>query len=147
MVNLVKDNVFLQKVLTKQLFAVLATEQDQKPYTNMVAFIVLDNLANIVFATNRNTHKYSNIIANSNVALLFDSRSNKSSDLSEALAITAVGLATETSEQEKLKLLPYFTKKHPSLFEFINSKETAMIKVSVSEYIIARFKNVKRVSL
>ncbi|MFC1866139.1 pyridoxamine 5'-phosphate oxidase family protein [Chloroflexota bacterium] len=135
----------LHKVLAKQNFTVLATDKEQKPYTNLVAFVLIDNLENIIFATNRNTQKYSNIITNPNVALLFDSRTNSSSDLSNAIAISAIGLATETSEQEKFKLLPYFIKKHPNLNTFIKSKETAIIKVSVREYTIARFNSVERV--
>ena len=137
----------IHKVLTKQYFAVLATEKDQKPYTNLVAFVLIDNLENIIFATNRNTQKYSNISANPNVALLFDSRTNRSSDLSNAIAISAIGLATETSEQEKLTLLPYLIKKHPNLNTFIKSKETAIIKVGINEYTIARFKSVERINI
>jgi nitroimidazol reductase NimA-like FMN-containing flavoprotein (pyridoxamine 5'-phosphate oxidase superfamily) len=135
----------LYKILTEQYFTVLATEKDQKPYLNLVAFVLIDNLENIIFATNRNTQKYSNISANPNVALLFDSRTNRSSDLSNAIAISAIGLASETSEQDKLKLLPYLIKKHPSLNTFIKSKETSIIKVSVNEYVIAQFESVERI--
>jgi hypothetical protein len=109
--------------------------------------VLIDDLKNIVFATNSDTQKYSNIIANPNVALLFDSRTNDSSDLSSAIAISAIGLATVTSEEEKCKFVPSFVKKHPNLNTFIKNKKTAIIKVSVSEYFIARFKSVERIQI
>jgi len=137
----------LHKTLTKQHFTVLATDNERKPYVNLVAFVLIDNLEHIIFATNRNTQKYSNIIINPNVALLFDSGINISSDLSKAIAISAIGLAAVTSEQEKMKLIPSFIKKHPNLNTFINCKEIAIIKVSISEYFIARFKNVERIHI
>ena len=134
-------------ILTKQKFAVLATDNEQKPYANLVAFALIDDLENIVFATNRNTQKYSNIITNPNVVLLFDSRTNGSSDLSSAIAISAIGLATVTSEEEKCNLVPSFAEKHPNLNGFIKSKKTAIIKVSIREYFIARFRSVERVQI
>ncbi|UCE97099.1 MAG: pyridoxamine 5'-phosphate oxidase family protein [Dehalococcoidia bacterium] len=137
----------IHKILTKQKFTVLATDNEQKPYANLVAFVLIDDLENIVFATNRNTQKYSNIITNPNVALLFDSRTNDSSDLSSAIAISALGLATITNEEEKCKLVPSFVKKHPNLNRFIKSKKTAIIKVSISEYFIARFRSVERIQI
>jgi uncharacterized pyridoxamine 5'-phosphate oxidase family protein len=137
----------LHEILTNQNFTVLATDKELKPYANLVAFVLIDELENIVFATNRNTQKYNNIISNPNVALLFDNRTNSSSDLSKAIAISAIGLATETGEQEKLRLIPSFVKKHPNLNTFLNCKETAIIKVSISEYFIARFKSVERIHI
>lgn len=135
----------LRQVVMAQRFAVLATQQNEQPYVNLVAFAASDNLLYILFATSRNTRKYRNIQANGKVALLIDSRSNRPSDLSGALAITALGLASEVSEEESDRLVKYYLDKHPTLEEFVHRPETAIIRVTVTDYILARFDSVERI--
>ena len=51
----------LEKVLKTQYFAVLNTLGEGLPYSNLVSFVVTENLGALVFVTNRNTRKYRNI--------------------------------------------------------------------------------------
>jgi uncharacterized pyridoxamine 5'-phosphate oxidase family protein len=53
-----------------QRFAVLATQQGDQPYINLIAFATSDNHSFILFATSRNTQKYRNIQENEKVAIL-----------------------------------------------------------------------------
>ncbi len=51
-------------------FAVLATDDNGRPYTSLVAYALTPDMRQLVFATPKKTRKYANIIRSSNVALL-----------------------------------------------------------------------------
>jgi len=70
----------IKRHLDSQLFAVLATQSEGQPYTNLIAFAKTDNLRSLIFVTSRNTRKYANTLASKRVAVLIDSRTNRSSD-------------------------------------------------------------------
>ena len=76
----------LQLFLASQRLAVLATHQEGQPHTSLVAFGVTPDLREIVLATPRTTRKFTNLLADDRVALLFDNRSNDPSDFSDAMA-------------------------------------------------------------
>ncbi|UCG10757.1 MAG: pyridoxamine 5'-phosphate oxidase family protein [Dehalococcoidia bacterium] len=147
MSSLLESKDLLRQVVMIQRFAVLATQQKERPYINLITFAASDDLAYILFATSRNTQKYRNILANRKVALLIDSRDNKPSDFSKAVAITALGLASEVTEDEKDKLVEHYLNRHPTLTKFIHRPETALIRVKVNEYILARFERVERIQV
>jgi hypothetical protein len=130
-----------------QRFAVLATQQSDQPYINLVAFATSDDHSLILFATSRNTQKYRNIQDNEKVAILFDSRRNEPSDLTGALAITALGSAHEVTKDRKDIPLQNYIDRHPTLEEFLGRPETAIISVKVTDYILARFDRVERIKV
>jgi nitroimidazol reductase NimA-like FMN-containing flavoprotein (pyridoxamine 5'-phosphate oxidase superfamily) len=137
----------INTLLASQHLGVLATQDSGQPYGNLIAFAVTADMKHIVFATNRNTRKYGNILANNKVAMLVDSRRNEQSDFNTAVALTAIGIAEEATGNEKERLAATYLAKHPPLAEFVNSEESALINITVSDYIIARFNESKRVSL
>ena len=147
MSNLSEAKELLRQTVGAQRFAVLATLSNQQPYINLVAFAVSDDLRQIVFATNRNTQKYRNILLYDRVALLIDTRSNNLSDFIEALAITALGVADELTGDESDKLVQSYLDKHPSLGEFLQRPDVAIIRVLVTDYIIARFDSAERIRI
>ena len=135
----------LKKIAGTQRFAVLATLTNQQPYSNLVTFTVSDDLRHIVFATNRDTQKYRNILSNNQVAMLIDNRRNSQSDLTEALAITALGSASELDGDRSDKLVQSHLNRHPYMAEFLKRRDTAIISIIVTDYILARFDGVKRI--
>ena len=137
----------LKQVVTAQRFAVLATQQSDQPYINLIAFVVSDDLSSILFATSRNTHKYRNMQENGKVAILIDSRCNEPSDLTRALAITALGSAHEIVKDKEDSQVQNYIDKHPALKEFLRRPETAIISVKVTDYILARFDRVERMQM
>lgn len=137
----------LQRVIAPQRFAVLATQENEQPYINLVAFAASDDLELILFATDRNTRKYRNILQNEKVALLIDSRHNNASDFTDAFAITALGLAGEIPQNSGDKLITKYLNIHPSLSEFISRSETTIIRINVIEYIIAKFDKLERIQM
>ncbi|MDO8670572.1 MAG: pyridoxamine 5'-phosphate oxidase family protein [Dehalococcoidia bacterium] len=120
--------------------AVLATHGEGGAYANLIAFAVTNDLKHIVFATPRQTLKYRNIHNNPAVAVLVDSRSNQESDFSQAIAVTAVGRATECIGDDREHLMKVYMHKHPVLGAFVADNNTALMRVAVERYIIAGFR-------
>lgn len=134
----------LKGVLAVQRFCVLATHGQGQPYGSLVAFAEADDLKQLVFATSRDTRKFSNLRSDPRVALVIDSRSNTDTDLKDAVAVTALGLAQETAGVERERLASVYLAKHPGLAEFIRSADTAVCAVEVEDYIVAGFREVTR---
>ena len=99
----VKDEI--RRLFDSQSLCVLATHSEAGPYTSLVAFAADEDLKNIYFVTSRFTRKYANIEADHKVAMLMDNRSDDPGDFRTATAVTAVGEASEISDQEKEKVL------------------------------------------
>ena len=136
----------LEEVLNTQYFAVLNTLGEGLPYSNLVSFTVTENLKALVFVTNRNTRKYKNIKENNNISLLIDNRTNQPSDVSQAIAITAIGTACEEVENRS-SLQAIFLARHPQLKQFVDDQNNAIMLITVSEYIIAGFDNIQRLAV
>jgi uncharacterized pyridoxamine 5'-phosphate oxidase family protein len=136
----------LEEVLNTQYFAVLNTLGEGLPYSNLVSFAVTENLRALVFVTNRNTSKYKNIKENNNISLLIDNRTNQPSDVSQAIAITAIGTACEEVENRS-SLQAIFLARHPQLKQFVDDQNNAIMLITVSEYIIAGFDKIQRLAV
>ncbi|HTY25033.1 MAG TPA: pyridoxamine 5'-phosphate oxidase family protein [Desulfomonilaceae bacterium] len=133
----------IRNLLASQKFAVLSTQEQAYPYLSMVAFTETSDLRSILFATTRGTRKYGNISFRSGVALLVDNRSNEVADISDAMAVTAIGTAREVSESGRETLDRVYLEKQPHMKEFLSSPSTALIKVDVESYIVvSRFQKV-----
>ena len=133
----------LRELLASQKFAALATEDGGKPHNCLVAFATTDDLRHLLFTTSRDTSKYRNIVAESRVAILIDSRSNQDSDVRNAVAVTATGRAKEAKGKERDRLLGIYLAKHPQLEDFTNASENALVKVEIANYEISTFHNVR----
>ena len=133
----------LRELFASQKFAALATADGGKPHNCLVAFAAADDLRNLLFTTSRDTSKYRNLIAESRVAILVDSRSNQDSDLLNAIAVTATGKAKEAKGNERDRLLGIYLAKHPQLEDFTNASENALVKVEIANYEISTFHNVR----
>ena len=134
----------IKRVFTSQRFAVLATQFEGQPYSNLVAFAEADNLRSLLFVTSRDTRKYSNTLASKKVAILVDSRTNQASDLNSAIAITALGTIDEVAAENKDYLSEIYLSKHPELKDFLHKPSSALMKVVVNNYIVATFDGVRR---
>jgi len=139
---LAEDELQLKKLLKdlfrNQLFASLATQQLNRPYNNLIAFAVTQDLNNILFITRRQTRKYANLLSNNNVSVLIDNRSNQDTDFRNAVAVTAVGTAEEVKDDQRENLLQLYLIKHHSLEKFAHSPESALFRIKVKKYFIVR---------
>ena len=82
----------VKRLCASQKLCVLATQYDGQPYSNLVAFAETGELRNLIFVTSRSTRKYANSISNRKVAVMIDSRKNRTADFKTALAVTAIGV-------------------------------------------------------
>ena len=98
----------IKGLLAYQHFAVIATQSQGQPYSNLIAFAEADNLKGLLFVTSRDTKKYSNTIVSKRVAILVDNRTNQASDFNKAIAITALGTIKEVTMDGKEYLSKIF---------------------------------------
>lgn len=128
----------LKEVISTQYFAVLNSLGEKLPHSNLISFAVTDDLRFLVFVTDRNTRKYKNIKQNAHVSLLIDNRTNQPSDISQAIAITVIGKAS-IEPDSKRSLQAFFLARHPQLSQFVDNPNSAIILVTVREYVISGF--------
>jgi general stress protein 26 len=123
----------VKKLLESQKYAVIATNKDKTPYTNIIAYTSTEGLGNIFFATKRDSTKFLNLINNPCVSLLIDDRKNLSSDILNASAVSAEAEVKEINE-EKEKLKKLLLEKHPELASFLNEPNCELLKLEVKKY-------------
>jgi nitroimidazol reductase NimA-like FMN-containing flavoprotein (pyridoxamine 5'-phosphate oxidase superfamily) len=140
MTGLIKE---VKRLCASQKLCVLATQSKGQPYSNLVAFAETDELRSLIFVTNRKTRKYTNSLSNDKVAMMIDSRTNQPSDFDTALAVTALGTVEEVAGSERNEIVSTYISKHPNLAEFINMPDQALMRVKVTEYVIAHFDRVQ----
>lgn len=115
---------------------VLAMLRKAYPYTCLVAFAATDDLKHLIFATNRETHKYKDLVKDSRVSVLVDNNTNRAKDIRQSMAVTALGEAKETYEAERMQLLKCYLRKQPHMKKFACAPNTALFKITVSKYFI-----------
>jgi nitroimidazol reductase NimA-like FMN-containing flavoprotein (pyridoxamine 5'-phosphate oxidase superfamily) len=127
-----------------QRHAVLATTGRTGPLASLVAFVLTKDGRGIVFATPTVTTKYRNIIRDSRVSLLIDSRKNSGSDYLKAEAMSVFGRAAEVREgPEWAALATLLASKHKELGSFIAAPSTALMLVRISRCVhVGRFQTV-----
>ncbi|UCH81280.1 MAG: pyridoxamine 5'-phosphate oxidase family protein [Nitrospiraceae bacterium] len=134
-VNVTERLQFLDR---KQRHAVLATVSNGRPYTSLVAFALTPDATGLLFATPKKTTKYTNMLKNSNVSILIDSRKNTAKGYMESEAVTITGTATAIRKGRRRDMLAgIFREKHPELGGFVNAASTALVLVAFDKIIHA----------
>jgi len=127
------NNIFLKNLFESQQLAVLATQSENTPYTNLIAFCNTSTNRELLFATFKSTTKYQNLKKNNKVSILFDNRRNNISDFSKAITATAIGTARDVDKEEFRDI---YLAKHPHLEGFLNNSDCALIMIKVDKYIV-----------
>lgn len=135
-------------LLQSQKLAVLSTQSQGQPYSNLVAMAATPDLGYILFATTRATRKFANLMADPRVAVLVDNRRNEPGDFTEAAALTALGQAWELQGEERQQYLKIYLEKHPNLAEFVALPNCALLRIKVARYIVVtRFQEVRELQM
>ncbi len=133
----------IKKVIDSQSVAVLSTSRNDEPYSCLVAYAVTDDISHFVFATMRQRLKYRNLSVNPRVSLIIDDRNKKSSDFNETTSITVIGTAKDIIGPERDEYAALLLELHPSLTDFVNSPDCAVIRVDVDKiYVVSEFESV-----
>jgi nitroimidazol reductase NimA-like FMN-containing flavoprotein (pyridoxamine 5'-phosphate oxidase superfamily) len=129
----IESRATLERLVSGQRLAVLATNGPAGPYLSLVAFAASADRRSFYFATLRNTRKWANLERESRVALLLDDRPGGNSDFSRSAAATITGTARELSGEELKAALELYRARHPELAEFARSPGSALLKITVSD--------------
>lgn len=133
----------LRVLFETQRLAVLATSEQGRPYTSLVAFAATPDLRALLLATERATRKYANLSAEPRVSLLVDDRAHRESDLQEAIAVTVLGRAETVGGAEREALQGVFLARHPQLKSFVRAPTCALVRVQVEVYyLVSSFQQV-----
>lgn len=134
----------LRRLNRKEYSAVLATDDEGRPYTSLVNFALMPDCKTVIFATPRATRKYRNMIKTKSVALLIDNRSGKTKNLMGTEAVTIIGIARPLRKGKKWNAFAeIYCKKHPDLAEFVHSPSTALMVVDATRCIhVSRFQTI-----
>lgn len=133
----IRDSI--QSLLTTTGFAVLATEGAGQPHTSLVAITALDEGQRLVFATYRNTRKFSNLVQNQRVSVLMDGRSRQSPQGTAAsFVMSAVGQVQAINAATQPCLLGAHLHKHPDLATFMQDPDCVLLEVVVEAYQVVR---------
>ena len=129
----------IRNLCEKESFAVLATQSAGQPYTSLIGFATSRDLKYLVFATPRQTRKFTLLQENPNVSLLIDNRAHQLKSLNQLSALTVTGQVTLPSDTEDIKKWrELLIQKHPYLDTFIRSETTALVVVEVLRYFYVR---------
>jgi heme iron utilization protein len=132
----------IKSITDETHFAVLATESNGHPYTNLVGFLLSKDLKNLYFFTSKNTRKYRNILNNPEVCLLIDTRDKFPDKTYLITAITLIGKA-EIMEDMPGSVVDMYLEKNAELKDFTESSSNVLVRVNITRYILVdRFQEV-----
>jgi len=129
----IKDSI--QKLLNITGFAVLATENAGQPHTSLIAITPVDGGQRLVFATYRNTRKFSNLMHNQRVSVLVDGRGREGPQgTPTSFVLSALGRVQEVNTTVQPNLLGAHLKNHPDLAAFTEAPDCVLLEVVVESY-------------
>jgi uncharacterized pyridoxamine 5'-phosphate oxidase family protein len=129
----------IQTLLNTIGFGVLATENAGQPHTSLIAITALDEGQRLVFATYRNTRKFTNLMQNQQVSVLMDGRSSAgASGVPDGFVLSAVGRAQEINANTRPDALAAHLQKHPDLAAFVQVPDCVLLEVLVQAYQVVR---------
>lgn len=133
----IRDSVLT--LLNSAGFAVLATENARQPHTSLVAITALDEGKRLVFATYRNTQKFTNLLQNPKVSLLIDGRHRESAcGTPNGFILSAVGRVQHIDAGVLPPILESHLNKHPDLMTFTQTPDCVLLEVLVDRYQVVR---------
>lgn len=124
----------VEAALETSRFAVLATEGAGQPHASLIAITPFGSYRQLIFATYRDTRKFSNLAINRKVAVLFEVGNSEKPGRQRSHVITAFGKAKEVLPEEYDSALIAHLKRHPDLESFLSSEDCALIVVTVETY-------------
>ena len=129
----IRDSI--QTLLNTTGFAVLATENAGQPHTSLIAITPLEEGRRLIFATYRNTRKFTNLTQNQRVSVLMDGRNRAGGNRApDGFILSAVGRVQEINAASHPCLLGAHLRKHPDLAAFTQAPDCVLLEVVVEAY-------------
>jgi len=125
------------RLCREQRVGVLCTQRGGLVHASLVCLVATDDLKSIIFATPKNTRKYENMLRDSRVTVMVHDVADKEGRLCGAAAAMAAGRAAEVRGEERAALAPLFLEKHACLKDFVESPDSALMRIAVDAYRVA----------
>ena len=128
----------IRKLVQNEKFCVLATASENKPYCSLMAYAPEEDCKKIYMVTHKNTVKYENLIENSAVSLLIDTREEKDksqNNITKALTITGHFFEIK-NESVRLKARDFLHRRHPDLGVFLDHPQAFIFGVEVQSFLL-----------
>jgi nitroimidazol reductase NimA-like FMN-containing flavoprotein (pyridoxamine 5'-phosphate oxidase superfamily) len=138
MSNLITIKKYIEDIFKISRFAVLATEGDGQPHASLIGITPTEGYKKLIFATYRNTRKYTNLTHNGRVAVLIERTDINRSGLQESFVLTAFGHVEEINAKEKNIVFKAHLESHPELSSFMQSEDCSLVRIKVDTYQVVR---------
>lgn len=116
---------------------VLATVSDNKPHCSLMLYTTDADCREIYMVTDKKTKKFDNLLRNSSVSLLIDTRAGDVSSTVKGItsSLTIIGTYQKFENEEKRELIrEQFLKRHPALKEFLDDPDTIIIAIHCNSF-------------
>jgi nitroimidazol reductase NimA-like FMN-containing flavoprotein (pyridoxamine 5'-phosphate oxidase superfamily) len=123
----------LETLLQRQGFGVLCTSAGGEPHASLVAVAPAMGLRELLFATPRDTRKFTQMTANPRAALLMDDR-GEASGVSGTSAVTARGVVEEVPVRSRHTALDIYLARHPQMESFARDETSVLMRLRVQAY-------------
>ena len=128
----------MKEMVRKKDLCVLATAAGNTPHCSLMAYVTDPDCREIYMATQKNTLKYRNLVANPPVSLLIDTRDEHPADdrpFKKALTVDGVfhqidDPAGEASARGNL------LERHPHLKAFLDRPETEVFAIRITSFLL-----------
>ncbi len=117
---------------------VLATASGSNPYCSLMAYVTDDECREIYMVTHKNSKKYRNLLENSSVSLLIDTREEHTgSRRPRTKALTVTGQFQKIEEEGKKKLArARLLERHPHLTGLIDDADAELFCIKVTSFLL-----------
>jgi general stress protein 26 len=121
----------MKALIKEKDMCVLSTvSEDARPHCSLMAYVADEKCREIYMATHSTTKKYKNLLHNSYVSLLIDSR--EITPRQQAQALTASGVFQLIDDAHKrYRVEALLLRQHPYLKDFVIHPDTIMICIKI----------------
>jgi len=128
----------MRQLVINEKYCVLATVSDNKPYCSLMAYVSEEDCSKIYMVTHKDTTKYRNLMENSSVSLLIDTREKMDEDKKHiAKALTITGRFVEVEDfLGMVKARDMLSQRHPNLGVFLDHPEICLFAVEVHSFLL-----------
>lgn len=126
----------IMKILLDNSLCVLSTCRNDTPNASLMQYICDDDCTKLYMLTLKESTKYLNIINNSNISVLVDTRDSKHNNSAQINAITIYGNARIVDNKDTSKeLIDLFKIKYTNLLSLASNKNVCVIEISIKSFL------------
>lgn len=127
----------MKELLKTRDMCVLATCSDNKPHCSLMGYITDEPIERVYLVTLKSTRKYRNLMQNSQVSLLVDTRSEHGGLRENIQALTVSGTCAPVDEGEhKDAVFRRFSRAHPHLSGLLNDPDMVLLCLRIESFLL-----------